>query len=335
MAGPIPRFFVSAPGGGLVCALCPHRCAIAPGGRGLCRVRANAEGKPALPRYGWVSAVADDPIEKKPLYHFRPGSRVFSAGFLSCNLRCPFCQNWGISQTADGEASFIEPRALVELARRSGTGAIAYTYSEPLVHAEYLIDAMEIARKEGLANVLVTNGCALEEPAREILSRCDAVNVDLKAFRADTYAKVLGGDLETVKGFIALAHSLGIHLEVTTLVVTGMNDTVEEITACAEYLSSLSPDIPYHLSAYRPEYRYDKSPTSPELLASCAKAARKRLVYVYVGNLAGEQNDTECPVCGARVVRRRGYSVETTGLEKDEKGVFRCRACGAELPFRD
>lgn len=326
-----PLFFSPEPGGRLRCGLCPHRCSIPPGGRGICRVRGNEGGAPTLPFYAHLTALAMDPIEKKPLYHFRPGSQVFSAGFVSCNLRCPFCQNWGISQRLDAEASVLGARELVRLATTKRATAIAYTYSEPLVHIEYLLEAMELAHAAGLANVLVSNGCVLEEAARRVLPLCDAANIDLKAWNPRTYDEVLGGDRGTVEGFLRLAREFSVHLEVTTLVVTNLNDTVEEIAACADFLASLSTDIPYHLSAYRPEYRYTEAPTSATTLRACAEAARRRLSYVYVGNLPGEENDTLCPGCGARVVKRRGYAVDLGGLQED--GDFRCRACGRALPF--
>lgn len=328
-----PLFFRQETEAVISCTLCPHRCSLKPGNTGLCRVRGNKGGKPLLPYYGMTTALNLDPIEKKPLYHFRPGSRVFSVGFLGCNLRCPFCQNWEISQSVDAPARFIEPDALVDRALASGAGAIAYTYSEPLVHAEYVIAASRRAKEKGLANILVTNGCVLEEPARALLADCDAVNVDLKAFQAETYRRALGGDLEAVQTFIRTAFELRVHLEITTLVVTALNDTLEEIERSAAFIASLSADIPYHLSAYRPEYRYDAKPTDPDLLSRCAATAREHLRYVYVGNIRSDYGDTHCPRCGAAVVRRIGYAVDASGLAKNGDGTVSCRFCAENLPF--
>jgi pyruvate formate lyase activating enzyme len=297
-------------------------------------VRKSTGGKAELPFYGRISAVNVDPIEKKPLYHFRPGSSVFSVGFVGCNLRCPFCQNWEISQSVNAPTRRIEPSELIALAASSGSGAVAYTYSEPLVHIEYVIDSMRLAREAGLANILVTNGCVREEAARAALALCDAANVDLKSYRAGTYSKTLGGDLETVKRFIAVAAELGVHVEATTLVVTGMNDEEEEIGDCAAFLASVSRELPYHLSAYHPDFHYAEPATNAASLARFAETARKRLAYVYVGNLFGASNDTRCPSCGTTVVGRRGYRIDSSGLTRDSEGIPRCRNCSEPLPFR-
>jgi len=318
----------------LRCGLCPHRCLISEGRMGLCGVRANRNGAGDLPFYGRITAANLDPMEKKPLYHFRPGSSVFSVGFTGCSLRCPFCQNWEIARRTDAPTRLLEPSELVSLARKSGAGAIAYTYSEPLVHLEFIMETMELARRSGIANVLVTNGFANAEAAGAALEFCDAANIDLKSGRKDTYERELGGGLDAVKDFIALAFSRGVHTEVTTLVVTDLNDDEEEIRSCAEFLCSLSPDIPYHLSAYHPDYEYRAPSTDPAVLARCAAIARASLRYVYVGNLIGESNSTRCPRCGAVVVKREKYRVDAAGLVRDGAGTARCRACAETLPFR-
>ncbi|MDR0453061.1 MAG: AmmeMemoRadiSam system radical SAM enzyme [Treponema sp.] len=330
-----------------ICGLCPHRCAPAPGKAGLCRARKNEAGRITLPLYGRVTALALDPIEKKPLYHFRPGSQILSAGFAGCNLRCPFCQNWHISQKTDGPWQDISPAELVAAAKKSG-GQIAYTYSEPLVHFEYLLEAMALARREGVANVLVSNGCINAEPAAEIIPLLDAANIDLKCFSGETYAEVLGGSLEAVKRFIASAYGAGAHLEVTTLIVPGLNDGLAEFDAASDFLASLaspsSPEagrrgraalreIPWHLSAYRPDYRWDAPPTDPSLLAGLARRARQKMPYVYTGNISGGLSDTACPACGETLVSRRGYRVDTGGLAPAREGGFRCASCGERAPF--
>ena len=333
----------------LVCGLCPHRCRLAPGKTGFCRVRKNEAGTLSLPFYGRVTALALDPIEKKPLYHFRPGTEILSAGFAGCNLRCPFCQNWHISQATDSPARNISPAELVAAAKNSG-GQIAYTYSEPLVHIEYLLETMILARTAGIANVLVSNGCINAEPAAEIIPLLDAANIDLKCFSRENYAKILGGDPDAVKSFIAAAYRAGVHLEVTTLIVPGFNDGDAEFDAETEFLASLcSPpsgeaeqrarsgaalrDIPWHLSAYHPAYCWDVPPTDPSRLIALARRARQKLPYVYTGNISGGAGDTACPRCGNILVSRRGYRVDTGGLVTDREAGYRCAHCGETAPF--
>jgi len=320
------------------CSLCPHRCAIPSGAFGACGVRGNKNGKGLLPFYGHVTALAVDPIEKKPLFHYRPGSMILSAGFCGCNLRCPFCQNWRISQSASAPGKQIQSGDVISAALHEDSPSIAYTYSEPLVHAEFLLDCMALAHQHGIANVLVTNGCANSEAAREILSLTDAANIDLKCFSADTYAEVLGGAhdaLETVLEFIRLACSMGVHVEITTLVVPGLNDSAAELDACADFVSSLGP-IPWHLSAYHPDYHWNAPPTDPALLLNTARRARARprarekLPFVYTGNIGGEENSTACPHCGAILVRRKGYKTDISGLAApvDGESYYRCARCG-------
>ncbi len=330
-SAPLGRFWRSAdaPGAPLGCELCPHRCSIAPGSQGLCRVRFNEAGSLVLPFYGALSAAAIDPIEKKPLYHFKPGSTVYSVGYVGCNLRCPFCQNHHISQSTGAARERVSPKDLVAAALASGCPSLAHTYSEPLIHAEYLLDAMTQARKAGLYNVLVTNGCVLETPARELLALCDAANVDLKAWDPLWYRSELGGELETVKAFITLGFELGVRLEITTLVIPGKNDADEDIRAMAAFIADLSADIPYHLSAYHPSYRYGIEATPPSSVRRLAALARESLHYVYPGNLAHERADTLCPSCGHVLVSRLGYSVSTAGLSGS-----RCARCGAQSPIR-
>jgi pyruvate formate lyase activating enzyme len=311
-----------------------------PGETGPCKVRACGDDGPELPRYGYISALAEDPIEKKPLYHWRPGSRILSVGFTGCNLRCPFCQNWRISQNAGAPGRRVSPEELI--AQALAGRALAYTYSEPLVHAEFLIDCMEKARKAGIANVLVTNGCVNAEAAEEILALTDAANIDLKCFSEKTYAETLGGNLKTVLDFIGTALRLGVHIEVTTLVVPGLNDGEAELDAAADFIAGFSPDIPYHLSAYHPDWRWEAPPTNPGSLIESARRARRRLSAVYIGNAAAppEFRDSVCPHCGAAVVRRGGYTVDTGGLEWGTGGTARskrngrCVRCGGQVPIQ-
>jgi pyruvate formate lyase activating enzyme len=227
----------------------------------------------------------------------------------------------------------MSPETLVEAARSSGCPSIAYTYSEPLVHIEFILEAMRLAHRSGLWNVLVTNGCIEAEAAREVLALTDAANVDLKCWSADAYRDLLGGDFTAVLEFIRLA-AAACHLEITTLVVPDLSDSPEDIDAIASFIAGLSPDIPFHLSAYRPAWRHRSPPTEPGLLESLARRARERLRYVYIGNVSGEGADTRCPSCGALVVRRRGYDTDASGLSSKSVGRFGvCVACAATLPI--
>jgi pyruvate formate lyase activating enzyme len=314
------------------CGLCFRGCAIAPGASGFCGARANEGGALVLPFYGAASSIAVDPIEKKPLHHFLPGSGALSVGFFGCNLRCPFCQNWEISQEMPPPGSRrIEPGDLIRAARRAGAPSIAYTYSEPTVHFEFTLEAMRLARAAGLRNVLVTNGSLREGPALELLELTDAANVDLKCWSAELYSKKLGGSLEATLAFIGAAARI-CHLEVTTLVVPGISDGEEDVRSISRFLAALPREVPLHLSAYHPAWRFGEPPTSPELLGRLAAAAREVLEYVYVGNaLCGESN-TLCPSCGRVAVRRKGYSIDARGLASSG-GKAACAGCGALLPI--
>jgi pyruvate formate lyase activating enzyme len=334
------RFFFPKAGAGekiLECRLCPRHCALPPGAFGQCHVRQNNDGKGALPYYAFITALAEDPVEKKPLYHFRPGSSILSLGFAGCNLRCPFCQNWRISQGTDSGGRSLSPAEILSLAQKGGFAQIAYTYSEPLIHIEFLLDCMDLCRKAGIANVLVSNGCITAEAAAEILPLTDAANIDLKCFSEESYAKVLGGNLGTVLEFIRGAHAGGVHLEVTTLVVPGLNDGADETRRCAEFLAGLSGDIPWHLSAYHPDYQWNAPATEHGALTEIARMGREYLSFVYTGNIQGEHNDTVCRHCGAVLVSRQGYQVDSGGLTlKDTESGKRyyCAKCGKDAPVQ-
>jgi pyruvate formate lyase activating enzyme len=247
-------------------------------------------------------------------------------------MRCPFCQNWQISQDFPAPASFareLSPDELVAAALACDVPSIAYTYSEPTIHFEFLREAMSEARAAGLKNVLVTNGCIEADPARELLSLCDAANVDLKTWSAELYAKSLGGRKETVLEFIRLAVEL-CHIEVTTLVVPGLSDSIDGISSIASFLAGLSAQIPLHLSAYHPDWKEGSPPTSARLLEELSRRAKTFLDFVYVGNLVGALSDTVCPSCGTTVIRRRGFRTEIVALRKSGSDGL-CAACGNSL----
>jgi pyruvate formate lyase activating enzyme len=346
MAGPRARYFAPAEKtGDLQCTLCPRQCGIEPGNFGYCRVRGNRNGEGFIPHYGLITAAAMDPIEKKPLYHYRPGSLIFSLGFAGCNLRCPFCQNWHISQTVDVPGRRFTPEEILTLAREAGASQIAYTYSEPLVHIEFLLDCMEAVHEGGMANVLVSNGCIRAAGAEAVLALTDAANIDLKCFSGDTYTRLLGGNLPAVLDFIKTAFTMGVHTEVTTLIVPGLNDSEEEIAGCGDFLAGLSRDIPWHLSAYHPDYRWKAPATEASRLRESARRAKEVLSFVYTGNIPAEGReftDTLCPACGAALIRRRGYRIDTRGLVlkkppapsgKAAPGACSCGHCGAAVSF--
>lgn len=269
------------------CPLCFHHCILSEGQTGACRARGNRHGQIVPLNYGKLTALALDPIEKKPLRHFHPGSRVLSVGSFGCNLHCPFCQNASIA--AVGEETCTQdctPEQLVQKAltlREKGNIGLAYTYNEPLVGYEYVRDCAGQAHKAGLYNVLVTNGTIEEEPWRALLPLLDAVNIDLKGFTQSWY-RHLGGDLETVKRSIALAAS-SCHVEVTTLIVPGENDSEDEMRALSAWLSSVSPNIPLHVSRFFPRHHMQNRPPTPvSTVYGLANIAREQLHDVYTGN---------------------------------------------------
>ena len=270
------------------CAICPRRCALEEGQTGFCRARGNRNGAIVCLNYARVTALALDPIEKKPLRRFYPGSRILSAGSYGCNLACAFCQNHGISMADETSASWreIPPEELVgeaEALKSEGNIGLAFTYNEPLIGYEYVRDCAELCRVRGLKTVLVTNGMILSEPWEKLLPLIDAANIDLKCFTPEGY-RSLGGDLETVKAAISLTVGR-IHVEVTTLVVPGFNDGEAEMRGIARWLAGLKADVPLHISRFFPQYRMlDRAPTPVDTIGRLAAVAGEYLPHVYKGN---------------------------------------------------
>lgn len=324
---PEARFYEKLDDGRVRCLLCPRRCVIQPGGRGFCRGRVNQDGTLVARSYGQVTSIALDPIEKKPLYHFYPGATVLSVGTYGCNFACEFCQNWTIAQR-DAESTFISPRQLVDLALRQAREhetcmGLAYTYSEPLVWYEYVMDSARLARLANLRNVLVTNGYVSRDALTPLLEVIDAANVDLKAFKPDYYEKICHGKLDDVLSTIETLSQAGVHLEITTLVVPGLNDSPEEMEALAGWIAALSKDIPLHLSRYFPANRMKLPPTPVSTLVQLRAIAKKSLHYVYVGNVNEPGlDDTYCPNCGFKVITRSGLSM--VSYELDGRCCPRC-----------
>ena len=272
----------------ITCGLCPHQCSLTEGQTGFCRTRRNVGGRLVSLSYGQVTSLAIDPIEKKPLYHFYPGSYILSLGSFGCNMRCPFCQNHSISQNGEGEViGCLTPEKLVEMAvQAQGQGSIgvAFTYNEPLLSYEYIMDAAPLLRAAGQKVVLVSNGQIAAGSWQKLLPLIDAVNIDLKAFTDEAY-KWMGGDLTVAKTAIAMAVAAGVHTEVTTLVIPGKNDNRKDFAAEAEWLAELSPEIPLHLSRYFPRYKWTAESTPLDTLAELQGIARKFLRHVYLGNV--------------------------------------------------
>jgi len=308
------------------CLLCPRYCLIPVGGRGNCLARQNLNGDMIALTYGRVSSVAMDPIEKKPLYHFFPGRLILSIGSWGCNLHCGFCQNHEISQ---GEVMTrqLSPTEAVHLAKEQGSIGIAYTYNEPLIAWEYLRDCSAAIRKAGLKNVLVTNGYLNSEPFGDLLPNIDALNIDIKAFRESFYQKICGGSLKPVLRSAELA-SRHCHVETTTLIIPGQNDDAAELEDLAAWIAAhCGKRTPAHLSAYFPRYRFRQPPTTASDLQRAREIFRRHLQYVYIGNiLCDDSADTLCQACSARIIRRRGYAIDTSGMKSDG----RCAVCGMD-----
>ena len=275
-----------------ICQVCMHHCVLESGQTGLCGARKNQDGDITCVNYGRITSMALDPVEKKPLNDFHPGSMILSVGSYGCNLRCPFCQNFEISMEDRGsfETEYVSPRELADTAliwkeqKKAGNIGVAYTYNEPLVGWEYVRDTARLVREYGMVNVLVTNGTASMEVLEELLPWMDAMNIDLKGFREEYYRK-LGGDLETVKNFIARAAE-SCHVELTTLIVPGENDSLIDMEAQAKWIAGLGRDIPLHITRFFPQYHMrDREATDVDLLYSHARTAGKYLEKVYVGNV--------------------------------------------------
>ena len=281
------KYWQPLDGQGALCLLCPHRCRIKPGHSGICQARRNVDGRLIAWSYAKITSIALDPIEKKPLHRFYPGSQILSVGSFGCNFHCGFCQNWTIAQQ---EAPFrlIQPAELVTLAGQSakqGNIGLAYTYNEPLVGFEFVLDCARLIRQAGQKNVLVTNGFINPEPLAELLPYIDAMNIDLKAWEAAFYTKICGGGLEAVKASIT-SSAAACHIEVTTLLIPGLNDQASSIKELAHWLATIRPDIPLHLTRHHPDFKMqDPAPISISRLQLLAEIAGKELQYVYLGNV--------------------------------------------------
>ncbi|KRT36041.1 AmmeMemoRadiSam system radical SAM enzyme [Acetomicrobium hydrogeniformans] len=314
--------------GNVRCELCPHACLVPERKKGLCLVRENVPGEGLIAStYGLFSSIALDPMEKKPLYHFLPGRDVLSLGSVGCNMRCPFCQNWHISTWSPQiKLSRIDPPELLSLVKKYSVTAVAFTYNEPLISYEYLLEVIPLLKKENVKVVLVTNGLINPLPLKEIAHRIDAANVDLKTFNEETYKK-LGGDLETVLKTLQILKSFNVHVEITHLMVTGINDDLGEFEAlCSWIAGELGDRLPLHISRYFPSHKWTKPPTDISLLERALEIAKRYLEFAYLGNVS-KFSHTFCPSCGKLVIKRRGYKLQLLSVTSDG----RCSACGFDL----
>ena len=320
------------------CYACAHRCILKPGQRGVCKMRFNQDGVLRVP-WGYVAAAAIDPIEKKPFMHFLPGSSAMTFGMLGCNFHCDFCQNWVSSQAlrdpaSDSAGRYIEkitPQALVAYAQQAGARIVASSYNEPLITSEWAVDIFELAREAGLYCVYVSNGFATPEILKALQPYLHGFKIDLKCM-SDPHYRDLGGRLQVVLDAIALAHQLGMWVEVVTLVIPEFNDTNEDLWEMARFLAGVSPDIPWHITSFYPTYKRTHTPaTSAEILMRAADIGQEAgLRYVYAGNLAGRVGSLEntyCPYCSKLLVERHGYSISNNAITS----TGTCPYCGKKI----
>lgn len=319
------------------CQACAHRCLIKPGKRGICGLRFNQQGTLMVP-HGYAAGVQVDPIEKKPFNHFLPGSDVLTFGMLGCNFHCEFCQNWFSSQALRDPCAEeaihtirrVSPERMVQYALDNGAEAIASSYNEPLITTEWAVEIFKLAKEQGLKTVYVSNGYATPQVLEYLRPWLDGYKVDLKSMKDSEYRK-MGGRLQPVLDTIKRVHELGLWTEVVTLVIPGMNDSTEELWEAGRYLASISADIPWHVTAYHPEYRYEAPPTPASTLQRAAEIGQEAgLRYVYAGNLpgrVGSLEDTHCPHCSKRLIGRRGYHLSEYNITEEGK----CAFCGQQV----
>ena len=333
LLGPrVSLHYQSLKDGKIQCQLCPRECLVSVGGRGFCGVRENREGKYYSLVYGNPCAVHVDPVEKKPFYHLLPASTCFSIATAGCNFRCKFCQNWEISQVAPDDTFNYDlpPDRVVDLARKAGSRSIAYTYVEPTIFYEYMLDTAKLARKEGLLNVYHSNGFINPGPLKELCKFLDGANVDLKGFTEAFYGGMSQGRLAPVLESLKTLKSSGVHLEITHLVIPTQNDDPETVRKmCAWIKDELGPDTPLHLSRFYPLYKLRNLPPTPvpTLERNRKIAAEAGLEYAYIGNVPGHEGErTFCPACKKLLIFRQGYSLGEINLSKG-----RCKFCGKPI----
>ncbi|MBU1976275.1 MAG: AmmeMemoRadiSam system radical SAM enzyme [Nanoarchaeota archaeon] len=320
-------FYQKKSGNNVQCDLCPRNCTISPDKTGVCNVRKNIDGKLYSLVYEKPCSVSIDPIEKKPLYHFLPGSKALSIGTIGCNFFCKGCQNFDIARAKSEEHQFktVSCQEVVQIARQKNCPIIAYTYNEPTVFYEYMLDTVKLAKEQGIKNIAVSNGYINEAPLRELCKVLDGVNIDLKSFSTAFYKEYTKGSIEPVKRTIKILKEEGIYFEITNLLIPGLNDDLVEFENMCKWIATLSKDTVLHISRFFPFYRAkDIAPTPEKTIDQAARIARKHLNYVYVGNMGREQH-TLCPAC-AKIVVERGLLGVKVIMENGK-----C-SCGKEIP---
>jgi len=328
------RLYQKIDGGDVVCGLCPHRCTIHDGKHGICGVRVNEGGTLYAATYGLVSAEAVDPVEKKPLFHFLPGTDSYSLGSIGCNFRCRHCQNWHISSATLDSSILreIPPATGVARAVSAGCASISWTYNEPTIWHEYCLDMATAARKKGLGTVYVTNGYITEDALRELAPVLNAFRVDLKAFSEEFYRQVCGAHLAPVLDATVCAKELGMHVETVTLVIPGLNDSPEEMEALIRWvLEHLGPDTPMHFTRFHPDYKMlDHEPTPVRTLEKIYGLAKNLGIhYPYIGNVVSHPcESTYCPACGALLIERTGFTSIFRSLDGHQ-----CAECGEQIAY--
>ena len=308
------------------CRLCPAECRLKLLQRGICGSRFNDNGALKTDNFGETVTIALDPMEKKPLYHFYPGTEIVSIGANGCNFSCQHCQNWQISQ-ARVDTVYIDPKDLPRMAAKKGSVGIAYTYTEPMIWYEYILAAAPLIREAGLVNVAVSNGYINPEPLKHLLPLIDAFNIDIKGMRPEFYRRVCKGKLEPVLETIRQVAASSAHLELTNLVIPGLNDSDDDFHRLGEFVVSVDPLIPLHISAYHPSYRMTVPRTTSATLKRAHEILSRYLSHLFVGNIEIEGcSDSFCPQCGGMLIKRFGYKTEIVGL--DERAI--CLTCGAK-----
>jgi pyruvate formate lyase activating enzyme len=328
--------FIPLKDGKLICTACGHRCTLKPGQRGICKIRYNLDGQLFVP-FNYTAGMANDPIEKKPFFHVLPGTDAMSFGMLGCDFRCSYCQNWFTSQTLRDEKSTQNYRPtsaqeIVGMAVRHGSPTVVSTYNEPLITSEWAVEVFKLARERGLITGYVSNGHGTPEVLEYLKPWLDLFKIDLKCFDSKKY-KLLGGNFYEVLDTIRHVYQMGFWMEIVTLVVPNYNDSDQELNSMAEFIASVSVDIPWHVTAFHPDYKMDDTGSTPIETLERARAIGQAagLKYVYSGNRPGQVGDSEntfCPKCGKTLIERYGFSVLANYLTEDGA----CPDCGATIP---
>ena len=327
------RYFTPLETGKIQCGLCPKRCIVAPKQRGYCGVRENQNGDYKTLVYGRLTAINNDPIEKKPLFHFLPGSTALSVSTSGCNVKCKFCQNWNLSQSKpeDLDFSYLSPEQLVAMAKRYSIPTIAYTYNEPTIFTEYIIDTAIVGKEQGIRNVNISNGYINKEPLRDLCKVLDAVKIDFKAFSEEFYRDIVAGSLNPVLDTMVEIKSQGVWLEMVNLVIPTLNDNRSELEQMCKWITAnLGTDVPIHFTRFHPQYLLKNLPPTPiKTLDTAYQIAKDSGInYVYVGNVPGHiHENTVCPSCNKDLIVRNGYHIVKNSLKNGK-----CPDCATTIP---